>query len=232
MENDYMIRGPIFTGRTCEEYIQMFNLNLKRLEGKSILDCAAGASSFTPIMHSLGFDVKAVDTLYDKSPRILYQMCAEHLKILKGALEKKGSYIWKFYKDPDEMFRARLKACKIFMSDYRMGRGERYIMADVRRLPFPNDSFHLVLCSHLLYIYDHRLDWKFHLDSIKEMLRVSKGEVRIYPLVKEDGRKSIYLKQTLKNLAGEVDARLERVDYIFRPSANEMLRLVKSLSVL
>lgn len=176
--------------------------------------------------------MKAVDTFYDKSPRILYQMCAEHLKILKKALEKKGSYIWKFYKDPDEMFRERLKACKIFASDYKMGKGERYIMADVRELPFPDESFHLVLCSHLLYIYDHRLDWKFHLESIDEMLRVSKGEVRIYPLVKEDGRKSIYLKRTLEHLQGKVDAKLERVDYIFRPSADEMLHIVKSLSVL
>ncbi|MDI9623999.1 MAG: class I SAM-dependent methyltransferase [Methanothermobacter sp.] len=232
MENDYMVKGPIFTGRTFREYIQMFNLNLKKLEGRSILDCAAGASSFTPIMHKLGFDVKAVDISYNKSPEILYQMCAEHLKVLKKALEKKGSYVWKFYKDPDEMFRERLKACKIFKSDYRRGRGERYIMADVRQLPFPSDSFHLVLCSHLLYIYDHRFDWKFHLDSINEMLRVSKGEVRIYPLVKEDGRKSIYLERTLEHLPENVDARLERVDYIFRPSANEMLRLVKSLSAL
>ncbi|HHW16729.1 MAG TPA: class I SAM-dependent methyltransferase [Methanothermobacter sp.] len=232
MENGYMIKGPLFTGRTCQEYIQMFNLNLKRLRGKSILDCAAGASSFTPIMHSLGFDVKATDTFYDKSPRILYQMCAEHLKTLKKALKEKGSYIWKFYKNPEEMFRERLKACKIFISDYRIGKGERYIMADIRKLPFPDDSFHLVLCSHLLYIYDHRLDWKFHLDSINEMLRVSKNEVRIYPLVKEDGRNSIYLKRTLKNLQGKVDAKLEKVDYIFRPSADKMLRLIKSLSAL
>jgi len=222
-----MIEGPIFTGRTWREYLHMFNLNLEELEGKSILDCAAGASSFTPIMHKLGFDVKAVDILYSESPRKLYKMCEEHLKILKEALEKKSSYIWKFYKNPDEMFRERLEACKIFISDYRIGRGERYVRADLRRLPFPNNSFDFVLCSHLLYIYDHRLDWKFHYDSIREMLRVCKGEVRIYPLVKEDGEKSIYLERTFNSLPESVNAKIEEVDYIFRPSANEMLCIFK-----
>ncbi|BAW30890.1 MAG TPA: methyltransferase domain-containing protein [Methanothermobacter sp.] len=222
-----MIKGPIFTGRTCREYLHMFNLNLEELEGASILDCAAGASSFTPIMHSLGFNVKAVDILYGESPGKLYQMCEEHLKILKEALEKKTSYIWKFYKDPDEMFRERLEACKIFMSDYRIGMGRRYIRADLRKLPFPSGSFDLVLCSHLLYIYDHRLDWKFHQESIKEMLRVCRGEVRIYPLVKENGEKSIYLERTFDSLPEGVNARIEKVDYIFRPSANEMLCIFK-----
>jgi len=72
-----MIKGPIFTGRTFREYLHMFNLNLENLGGRSILDCAAGASSFTPIMHSLGFNVKAVDILYVGKVQVNFIRCVK-----------------------------------------------------------------------------------------------------------------------------------------------------------
>lgn len=37
----------VFIGRTFEEYLNMFSLSLDELRGKRILDCPAGACSFT-----------------------------------------------------------------------------------------------------------------------------------------------------------------------------------------
>ena len=54
------IKGPIFIGRTWLEYLKMFDLSSEELAGGKILDCAAGASSFTAEMSKRGFDVTAV----------------------------------------------------------------------------------------------------------------------------------------------------------------------------
>ncbi|SCU21539.1 Uncharacterised protein [Staphylococcus xylosus] len=43
------IERVIFIGRTYEEYLRMIDLNLADLEGIEILDCPAGACSFTAI---------------------------------------------------------------------------------------------------------------------------------------------------------------------------------------
>lgn len=39
----------VFIGRTFEEYLDMFSLSEEELQGKKILDCPAGACSFTSI---------------------------------------------------------------------------------------------------------------------------------------------------------------------------------------
>ena len=65
------VEGPIFIGRTCTEYIKMFNLDLEDIAGEKILDCAAGASSFTAMMSKKGFDIKAVDIIYNETPDAL-----------------------------------------------------------------------------------------------------------------------------------------------------------------
>ena len=38
-------------------------------------------------------------------------------------------------------------------------------------------------------------DYNFHLNTIKEMLRVTSNEIRIYPLVKNRGKKSDFVKR-------------------------------------
>ncbi|MFH0071250.1 SAM-dependent methyltransferase, partial [Peribacillus sp. NPDC056705] len=55
----------VFIGRTYEEYMQMFDLQLPDLVGKKILDCPAGACSFTSYGVRNGLDVTASDIAYD-----------------------------------------------------------------------------------------------------------------------------------------------------------------------
>lgn len=84
-----------------------------------------------------------------------------------------------FYKSKLNHRAYRENALKTFINDYDK---ENYIFTELPKLPFENDSFDLIVSSHLLFTYDDRFDYKFHKDSILEMLRVAK-EVRIFPLV-------------------------------------------------
>ena len=61
------IERIVFIGRTFEEYLDMFLLTKEELQGKKILDCPAGACSFTAIGNKSGFDVTACDLAYDHS---------------------------------------------------------------------------------------------------------------------------------------------------------------------
>ena len=221
------IEGPIFIGRTWAEYIKMFDLKRKDLVNGRILDCAAGASSFTAEMSKRGYEVIALDILYGEDPDILCAKYREHMKVLIGGLASVDSFVWNFFSDIEDLKEKRDDACREFIEDYRKNRETHYIKADLNFLPFPDNSFSMVLCSHLLFIYDHRLDYKFHLNIIKEMIRVSSNEVRIYPLVKNRKLKSDFVKCIINDIL-DVDIQIVKVDYEFRKGGNEMMRIIKS----
>jgi SAM-dependent methyltransferase len=221
------IEGPIFIGRTWREYEKMFNLELENLAEMKILDCAAGASSFRAHSAGKGVDVTAVDLLYSEKPDDLCVKCDEHLKILVESLRKiQSRFVWKFFSGPDDLKLSRTNACREFVSDYRINQAKSYIQGDIKNLPFGDEAFDLVLCSHLLFIYDHRLDYEFHLKAVLEMLRVAKGELRIYPLVKNRGVKSDFVDRIMDDVP-DVKMEIVRVDYEFRKGGNEMLKIVK-----
>jgi SAM-dependent methyltransferase len=208
----------------------MFDLNLSELKNKRILDCAAGASSFTDYMGKNGYDVQAVDLLYGQDADFLYEKCQEHLQILVGALEQMQSqFSWDFFENLDELKEHRLESCRQFTLDYGENKGNKYLKADLTQLPFADDSFDLVLCAHLLFIYDHRLSWDFHQHAVNEMLRVSSSQLRIYPLVKHQAKKSLYVEKIIKGLDEKVKARIVKVDYQFRKGGDEMLLLTKKV---
>jgi SAM-dependent methyltransferase len=219
------IKGPIFIGRTWAEYMKMFSLEDCDFDNMKILDCAAGASSFTAHMSGKGCDVMAVDLLYCEEPDVLGDKCRDHMEVLVEGLASVDSFVWSFFKDVNELKDERNLACSEFIQDYRNHRG-RYVPGDLSKLPFEDDSFDLVLCSHLLFIYDHRLNYEFHLNSIKEMLRVSSDELRIYPLVKNKGIKSLFVNQIVSDLE-DVEVDLLKVDYEFRRGGNEMMIIKK-----
>lgn len=227
MESKSKITGPIFTARSFEEYIIMFDLDLDGLKNKNLLDCAAGASSFTANMTKKGFSVKAVDLLYDKEPQFLKKKCENHLKILVESLSKiENHFKWDFFKNLNELKKHRIQAQNEFIDDYKKFRNIKYIKSNLNSLPFHDNSFSLTLCSHLLFIYDHRLNYSFHVDVIKEMIRVS-NEIRIYPLVKHEKNKSEFVIQVIDDLKKFADFEIVEVDYEFRKGGNEMLKITK-----
>jgi ubiquinone/menaquinone biosynthesis C-methylase UbiE len=228
MDKPFKIEGPIFIGRSWAEYLKMFDLNLKNLNNKKILDCAAGASSFTNFLSKNGIDASAVDILYDEDPEFLKKRCKEHLMALVESLGKmEYEFVWSFFKNLDDLKNHRMQSCLDFNRDYKLHMGKKYIKADLTQLPFEDESFDMVLCAHLLFIYDHRLNWNFHLKSVEEMVRVSSNEVRIYPLVKNKGKKSIFVDKLIRNLPKDLETEIVEVDYQFRRGGNEMLRIIK-----
>ena len=222
-----MIKGPIFIGRTWSEYLKMFDLKEENLVKGKILDCAAGASSFTAEMSKKGYEVIALDILYDEDPEVLCNKYKIDMEVLIEGLASVDSFVWNFFRDIEDLKKQRDRSCREFIVDYNIYGKNRYIKADLTKIPFPDNYFSMVLCSHLLFIYDHRLDYKFHLDTIKEMLRVTSNEVRIYPLVKNKGLKSDFVKRIINDLQ-DVDIKILKVDYEFRKGGNEMMRIMKS----
>lgn len=221
------IKGPIFIGRSWHEYLMMFNLTPTLLKKGKILDCAAGASSFTAKMNEKGYDITALDLLYDEKPRDLEIKCKKHLNMLADALrDLEGQFLWEYFKDVDDLKKQRKLVCKEFAEDYGKNKGINYIKGDLTQIPFKDNTFNLVLCSHLLFIYDHRLSYEFHLKSILEMLRVAR-EVRVYPLVKSQSKISEYLKPLTEKINHFADFELVPVKYRFRKGGYEMLKILK-----
>ena len=86
-------------------------------------------------------------------------------------------------------------------------------------------SFDLVLCSHLRFLYDHRLDLAFHTAALLEMLRVGL-EARIFPLLDLSGKPSALVAPVAERLRGiGFRVSLEKVGYEFQKGGNHMLKI-------
>ena len=58
------------------------------------------------------------------------------------------------------------------------------------------------------------------------MIRVTSGDSRLYPLVKNKGVKSVFVERILNDLR-DVDVKIVPVDYEFRKGGNEMIKISK-----
>jgi hypothetical protein len=67
------------------------------------------------------------------------------------------------------------------------------------KLPFEDQSFDIALCSNYLCIESDKMDQAFHVNSLLELARVA-TEVRVYPLMDQEGHPSIHLGPILQVL--------------------------------
>lgn len=207
----------------------MFNLTPEFLENKTILDCAAGASSFTPSLGKQGYDIIAIDPLYGMDHQRVRERTIDDFNTLIQAHSRMDHKVdWGFFQNSKKMVEERMLACREFIDDYEKYQGLRYVEGKLPNLPFKDEQFSLTLCSHLLFLYDDRLDYQFHLDSVGEMLRVTMGEVRIYPLVnlEGNGKRSEFVDMIKEDIAHSGKVYIEKVDYRFRKGGNEMMRII------
>lgn len=218
----------VFIGRTFEEYLDMFSLSKEEIEGKKILDCPAGACSFTAIGNKSGLDVTACDIAYDHSGEELKNKGLQDIEHAMKHMEKaQSNYIWDYFKDIESLRKHRLSALKDCTRDMRE-HSERYIPAALPFLPFKDGEFDLTLSAHFLFMYADRLDYQFHIKTLNELLRVTKEEIRIFPLVDLKGKRYEYLDKLISYLADsgcKVDE--VRVPYEFQADANSMLKIIK-----
>ncbi len=217
-----------FFGRTYAEYLSMFGLNEQLLRQGAILDCPAGASSFTAEAHQLGLDATACDIMYNHNADELIEKCKMDIQhVFEKFDEVEHLYVWDYYKNKDEVITLRKKALKLFAEDFSAEfKEKRYVKAELPHLPFPDKSFSLVLSGNFLFLYGDRLDLDFHKACIKELIRVCSGEVRIFPLVGLDAKPYPYLDEILSFLdSNNIKVEIIKVPFEFQKGANKMLKI-------
>lgn len=216
----------VFIGRTYEEYLQMFNLNESDLVGQRILDCPAGACSFTAKGNQLHLDVTAADIAYYFATDELADKGAQDIAHAMNELEKvKDNFVWEYFKSIEELTLARSEALHS-NTTHRRQAPERYVPVILPDLPFPDGAFDLTLSAHFLFMYSDRLDYDFHLRTIHQLMRVTSKELRIFPLVDLSCKRYVHLERLMDELAsqGFIMEQLE-VPYEFQKGAKQMLSI-------
>jgi SAM-dependent methyltransferase len=220
------IGAYLVSARSFEEYWAMFALTDGDLAGR-VLDCPGGGAGFTAIARARGTDAVAVDPVYATSPAALAARLAGELERGRAWTRAHADrYAWDFHGDLDGHTRVRAEAARAFAGDRAAAPG-RYVCAALPALPFRDGAFDLVLSSHLLFTYADRLDRAFHRAALLELARVSRGPVRVYPLVDQAGRPLPGLLTGLVDdlAAAGVAAEVRDVGYEFQRGARSMLQL-------
>jgi hypothetical protein len=129
----------------------------------------------------------------------------------------------------DSMTRCKMSGSK-FLSDYK-AHPERYVAGELPRLSFlsfADGEFDLTLVSYLLFAYQDRLDYEFHRESILEIMRVTRGEARVYPTVTFEAQPSEYIPMLLSDPALQRFAFTEiKTDFEFLVNSNFFLRVTR-----
>jgi len=191
-----------FIGRTFDEYVRIFDLKESLLQKGPILDCPAGAASFAAEANRAGLDVIACDILYDLALQELTRKGEEDIRLIYDKVCKVSHlYVWDYYKDIDKLIVHRKEALELFAEDFADGLSHgRYRKAELPHLPFADNTFSLVISSHFLFLYGEMLGPEFHKASIMELMRVSSGEVRIFPLNGLDAKPYTHLGEMISFL--------------------------------
>lgn len=211
-------------GRSFEEYRRMFALSPDDLTGR-LLGCGDGPASFNAEAAHRAGSVVSVDPIYAFSAEAINERIQDtHDEVLQQLRQNREDFIWEEANSPDRLVQKRLDTMRIFLEDFRRAKNmSRYVAAKLPALPFEDGAFDLALCSHLLFLYSDQLGAPFHVESIREMLRVAR-EVRVYPLLTLEGSPSPHVEAVCQFCRAQ-DHNVERVevDYEFQRGADQML---------
>lgn len=228
VSSSFELSSVAFFGRSAAEYAAFFALDFDALRGRAVLDVAAGPSAFTADAGRLGVRAAAVDPLYGCPPGTLAaHVGLDHARTVAQMRAKPELFRMKHFASMDAAAADRRAAAERFLADYEAGfLDNRYVGGALPRLPFGGAAFDVVLCAHLLFIYEKLFDYAFHLAACRELVRVSRGEVRIHPVCGPDGRAYRHLERLRTDLAADgTRSRVERVDYEFFRGSGSMLVL-------
>jgi hypothetical protein len=90
----------------------------------------------------------------------------------------------------------------------------------------PDASFDLTLVSYFLFAYQERLTYEFHRDSVLEVMRVTRGEARIYPTVTFEAQPSQYVSMLRSDPALKRFRFTEvKTDFEFLMNSNSFLQV-------
>lgn len=229
--NKWDLNRIVFIGRVYDEYMRMFDLTQEELLGLKILDCPAGACSFTAVANQLGMDVTTCDIAYYHSIEQLKQKGLQDIETTMLNMEKaeiQANFLWDYFKSVAELKQIRTQALNECIFDMQQNRS-RYIPAELPTLPFNDKQFDLTLSANFLFLYEDKLDYSFHLRTIKEYMRVTKQEIRIFPTTNFTCERYRYLDELIDEInnlgwtAEEIT-----VPYEFQKNTNKMLKITKN----
>jgi len=211
-------------GRSYDEYVDMFALIETDL-GLRILSCGDGPAAFNAELTKRGGNVVSIDPVYVFDATQIRNRIDETYDTVMAQMQKnQGDYVWESIPTVEQLGRVRMSAMETFLGDFEAGKQNgRYIAGELPILPFEEGQFDIALSSHFLFLYSAHLSAEFHLQALREMLRVAQ-EVRVFPLLMLDGALSSHLafvKQELTNDGFRLE--VKRVSYEFQRGGNEML---------
>ena len=221
----YLDKIP-FNGRSLDEYLAIFDLDLASLKDRAVLDVAGGPSSFSAEARKYCRYSLACDPSYGERADNLLKTGLNDIADIKEKIEPVlGLYKWDFYKSPDRLKVIRVEVLKRFIVDYSNHLSKvKYIKGELPRLPFADKSFDLVLCGHFLFLFSDKLGYDFHLESIKELARVCADELRIFPLVGLDTTPYDRMDELLDDLGkAGLTIEIRQVAFEFQRGANRTL---------
>jgi hypothetical protein len=213
-------------GRSYDEYVRMFALGDSEMRLR-ILGCADGPASFNAEATRRGTEVVSCDPLYEfAAVQVRERIEATSRDVLEQTRKNADAFVWDSITSVEELGIVRMAAMAVFLDDYERGTAERrYIAAALPNLPFADAAFDLALCSHFLFLYSQHLGVDFHIAAVRELCRVA-SEVRVFPLLAIDGRRSPFVQSTADNLAASgFIVSLETVPYEFQRGGNQMMRI-------
>jgi SAM-dependent methyltransferase len=200
----------------------MFDLTEQDLAGLSVLDCCAGGSSLAAETDG---HVLAVDPAYALGHAELATQLTASLAETDRIIEAHQEHFdWSWYGDPARRTDLRTVAAQRFLADLRERPG-RYVAGALPQLPFAGNSFDLVVCSHLLFTWSDQFGEDWHRRALRELVRVARREVRIFPLVMQGTGGPVAFMDTLRDelhAAGH-PTHLRPVAFRFQRDADHML---------
>ncbi|MGG0188649.1 methyltransferase domain-containing protein [Bacillus rhizoplanae] len=206
----------------------MFQLRDEDIQNEKILDCPAGACSFTAVANEKGGDVTACEIVYQFDQKDLYEKGLQDVTHTMEHMEKaKDNYIWNYFSSVEDLKNHRLEALQVCAAGMKKN-PERYIYATLPKLPFQDEEFDVVVSAHFLFMYSNRFDYEFHFDTITELLRVVKKEIRISPCIDLKGDRYEFLDELIEYLRNKgCEVAEVQVPYEFQKNGDTMLQIKK-----
>ena len=184
----------VLLGRTFAEYCGYFLLEPGELRGMRVLDVAGGVSSFCAEANEAGIETTSFDPIYAMAPEEIASRAGPDLDKVIAGVRGLRTYRWTTYRDPEHVRELRERAVTRFLEDFR-AHPERYRAGTLPNVPFGDREFDQTLVSYLLFAYERNFTYEFHLEAILEVMRVTKGEARIYPTVNFEAEPCAYIER-------------------------------------
>lgn len=157
------------------------------LSSWSFLDCAAGASSFVSEARRADAEAMALDPMYALPVEQIVDRGARGLFATNTNVRRESErYNWcaETFPNADAHLLERSQALGRFIADIASpGSHERYLAGSLEAIPLEDGAVDYVMCSHFLFLHAAHFNEDFHIRCVREMIRVSRRKVLIFPLV-------------------------------------------------